>query len=203
VDNIEESLLIMNLRQGNEHAFKTIYERYYVILYNYAVQILENETPASEIVDDAIFYIWEHRKEVIIHHLLPYLLRSVRNGCINYLQSQHYRMENQKSVYISNSNMMLIETLFNEKYQPIDELIKKEFEEKLEYYIEQLPEECRAVFKKSRFEQKKYEEIAEELHISKNTVKYHIKNALAFLHEHLKDYIDFFFLLVIENFFIG
>ena len=54
---------------------------------------------------------------------------------------------------------------------------------------ESLPEECRRVFKKSRFEQKKYEEIAEELNISVNTVKYHIKNALAYINSHLSDYL--------------
>lgn len=199
MDSVEESFLIMKLKQGDEHAFKIIYERYYVILYDYAVHILANDTPASEIVDDAIFYIWEHRKEIIIHHLFPYLLRSVRNGCLNYLHSQLYRIENQESVYISDSNTMLIETLFNEGYQPIDELIKKEFEEKLNFYIEQLPEESRRVFKKSRFEHKKYDEIAEELHISKNTVKYHIKNAIAFLHDHLKDYLELSLIFMIEN----
>ena len=34
-------------------------------------------------------------------------------------------------------------------------------------------------FKKSRFEQKKYEEIADELKISVNTVKYHIKKCFS------------------------
>ena len=49
--------------------------------------------------------------------------------------------------------------------------------------------ECRTVFKKSRFEQKKYEEIALELGISINTVKYHIKNALALLQKRLDNYL--------------
>lgn len=49
----------------------------------------------------------------------------------------------------------------------------------IEKSINNLPEECRHVFQMSRFDHKKYEDIAQELNISVNTVKYHIKNALA------------------------
>ena len=39
------------------------------------------------------------------------------------------------------------------------------------------------------FDEKKYEEIAHELQISVNTVKYHIKHALTLLHEDLGKYL--------------
>ena len=41
----------------------------------------------------------------------------------------------------------------------------------------------------TRFEEKKYEEISQELGISINTVKYHIKNALSFLQTELSKYL--------------
>ena len=41
----------------------------------------------------------------------------------------------------------------------------------------------------SRFENKKSREIAEELGISVNTVKYHLKNAIKTLRERLKDHL--------------
>ncbi len=68
-----------------------------------------------------------------------------------------------------------------EENQPLGVLLERELEDELTRSIEELPVECRTVFKKSRFEQKKYEEIALELGISINTVKYHIKNALSLL----------------------
>ena len=48
---------------------------------------------------------------------------------------------------------------------------------------------CVGVVEKSRFEEKKYEEISQELGISINTVKYHIKNALSFLQTELSKYL--------------
>lgn len=116
-------------------------------------------------------------------------MRAVRNRCLNELNSLSHRAELNFSTYISPENMEFLETLFKDDDHPLGTLLEHELEDELICCIESLPEECRRVFKKSRFEQKKYEEIAEELHISVNTVKYHIKNALAYINSHLADYL--------------
>lgn len=64
-----------------------------------------------------------------------------------------------------------------------------ELEQEIRNAIDRLPEECKVVFKKSRFEEKRYEQIAEELGISVNTVKYHIKNAISRLNADLSKYL--------------
>ena len=46
------------------------------------------------------------------------------------------------------------------------------------------------VFEKSRFEEKKYEEISQELGISINTVKYHIKLSLIHIYTYGKCHTD-------------
>ena len=85
--------------------------------------------------------------------------------------------------------MEFLDSVFVEENQPLGVLLEQELEDELTRSIEELPVECRTVFKKSRFEQKKYEEIALELGISINTVKYHIKNALALLQKRLDNYL--------------
>lgn len=72
---------------------------------------------------------------------------------------------------------------------PLGSLLEHELEEEIHHAIRNLPEVCRKVFIKSRFEGKKYEEIATELNISVNTVKYHIKSALSSLHSELGKYL--------------
>ena len=72
---------------------------------------------------------------------------------------------------------------------PLGILLERELENEIYKAIDKLPDECRRVFAKSRFEGKSYEEISGELGISINTVKYHIKNALASLHAHLSKYL--------------
>lgn len=62
---------------------------------------------------------------------------------------------------------------------PLGILLERELEHEIRMAIDKLPVECRCVFEKSRFEEKKYEEISQELGISINTVKYHEGGNLA------------------------
>ena len=186
---VMEEQLIKKLRKGDEKAFRLLYDRHYVLLCRFANQILNNAALA-EVVDDVIFYLWEHRSEVEIRYSIrAYLMRAVRNRCLNELQSQSHREELHLSSFLSPESMDFLDFLFVDDKQPLGMLLEQELEDELKRSIDELPLECRRVFYKSRFEQKKYEEIADELGISVNTVKYHIKNALAFLQKRLGNYL--------------
>lgn len=187
---VMEEQLIKKLRKGDEKAFRLLYDRHYVLLCRFANQILINAALAEEVVDDVIFYLWEHRSEVEIRYSIrAYLMRAVRNRCLNELQSQSHREELHLSSFLSPESMDFLDFLFVDDKQPLGMLLEQELEDELKRSIDELPLECRRVFYKSRFEQKKYEEIADELGISVNTVKYHIKNALAFLQKRLGNYL--------------
>lgn len=181
---------IEKLKQGDEKAFKHIYDCHYVLLCRFAWQLLDDASLAEEIVDDTIFYLWEHRAEVeITYSIRAYLMRAVRNRCLNELHSLRHQKEIRFSSFAMPENMDFLDRVFVEHDHPLGLLLERELEEKLRECIEQLPAECRTVFKKSRFEQKKQDEIASELNISVNTVKYHIKNALSFLQERMGTYL--------------
>ena len=200
---MEDTTIIESLRRGDESTFKCIFERHYVLLCRFANQILNNAALSEEVVDDVIFYLWEHCREIeitctsygykfckITCSIRAYLMRSVRNRCLNELQSLRYREELHFSSFTLPENIEFLDSIFIEESQPLGILLEQELEEELARNIEQLPSECRTVFKKSRFEQKKYEEIASELGISVNTVKYHIKNALSSLQKSMENYLQ-------------
>ena len=195
-----EELLIKKLRKGDERAFRLLYDRHYVLLCRFANQLLNNAALAEEVVDDVIFYLWEHRQEVEIRYSIrAYLMRAVRNRCLNELQLQSHREELHISSFLSPESMDFLDSLFVDNKQPLGMLLEQELEEELKRSIDELPLECRKFFYKSRFEQKKYEEIATELGISVNTVKYHIKNALAFLQRRLGSYLKLLIVYIFMN----
>ena len=195
-----EKQIIERLKRGDERAFRYIYDRHYVLLCRFAEQLLNDLPLAEEVVDDVIFYLWEHRTEVeITYSLRAYLIRAVRNRCLNELNSLGNRIESRVSSLSVAENLEFLDAIFVEERTPLGHLLEQELEDELLPRIDELPSECKAVFKKSRFEGKKYEEIAEELHISVNTVKYHIKNALAYLQEKMGTYLK----LLIIYIFIG
>jgi len=183
-----ETLIVEQLKTGNEDAYQYIYDRHYALLCHIANGYVKDQFLAETIVGDTIFHLWEIRETLEISvSLRSYLSRAVRNRCINYLNSEWERRE------ISFSSLMPDEITDDKMTisdsHPLGTLLERELEEEIYKAIDKLPNECRRVFDKSRFEGKSYEEISQELGISVNTVKYHIKNALASLQTNLSKYL--------------
>ena len=192
----DERKIIEGLRQGDNWAYKHLYDSYYVLMCKIASAFLQDEYSAQMLIDEFIVHLYETREKLIIKTSLhAYLMRSVRNRCINYLQSAYEQKEIRFS-NISDSEENLISIIQNEDYT-INSLLGDELEQIIRSSIEHLPIECRTVFEKSRFEDKTYEMIASELNISVNTVKYHIKNALS----HLRKDLDKYLLLILSFFY--
>ena len=184
----EELHLIHSLKSGNNQAYKHIYDHHYVLLCKIAYEFLKDDFLAESIVDDIIFHLWEKRDTLeITTSLRSYLVQAVRNRCINYLNLEREKREVRFSV-IDQQNEW-INSVFPSDDYPLARLLENELEQEIRNAIDRLPEECKVVFKKSRFEEKRYEQIAEELGISVNTVKYHIKNAISRLSADLSKYL--------------
>lgn len=179
-----DDFIISQLKTGYESAYRYIFDNEYEVMCRFAMQILHDKVAAESIVDDVVFSIWQNRESLdIVKNLRSYLIGAVRNRCINELKTRKRYLD------VINSEINLLDILFVDESHPLGTLIEKELENRLNKGISLLPNECRIVFEKSRFEQKKYREIAEETGISINTVKYHIKQALSFLQEYMRDYL--------------
>lgn len=179
------------LKAGNEKAYEYIYTHYYALLCRFANQLLGDSLLAEEIVDDVIFNLWKNRAQLdVAMALRAYLLVSVRNRCLSELKSLNARHSSQTLSMTVLDGRELFDKVFVDEAHPLGSLLERELEDKIRDAIGHLPESCREVFLRSRVKQATYEEIAEEMNISTNTVKYHIKNALSQLREQLKEYLE-------------
>lgn len=184
----EEQIIISLLKQGNEKAYRYVYDHHYAILCKMAKDFLGNPFWAESIVEDAIFHLWEIRESLNIQtSLRAYLIRSVRNRCLNHLELEHEKHETRFSDLPLET---LDAALFQQKndQSPLGTLLEKELEEKIIKAMEAIPAESYRIFRMSRFEHKKNEEIATELGVSVNTIKYYLKKALAVLRKELENY---------------
>lgn len=193
-----EALLVRQLKNGVDAAYKYLYDQHYQILCHVAAQYVKDDFLAETIVGDVIFHLWEVRETIEINtSVRSYLMTCVRNRCIDYLKSQYHKRE----VAHSDTGLRdfpVLQYVKDDDY-PLGKLLEKELEDEIMNAINRLPDECRRVFNMSRFENRKYEEIAQELKISVNTVKYHIKHALALLHEDLGKYLTMAMMILIES----
>ncbi|MCL3850640.1 MULTISPECIES: RNA polymerase sigma-70 factor [Parabacteroides] len=179
-----EKQIIKGVKEGDENAFRSLYDNYYHRLFCISRQYLQDDFLAETIVSDVFFHLWETRKTLDIQiSLNAYLIRMVRNFSLNYLQKNYV----EKEVSLNGIDITSPLLFLSDEY-PLGRLLEKEMTEKVHEEINRLPKETRQVFILSRLEELKHEEIANRLGISVNTVKYHIKQALSILRDRLKDY---------------
>lgn len=178
---IDEKFLITKLRKGDEDAFDYIFYAYYKGLVLCAKEFTEDMDTAEEIVQGVFVKFWAEREKIQINSSIKaYLVKSVQNKCLDFLKhrkiTKKYSEKVQKEISDDENNS--------------EELILTyELKEKIENSIKVLPDNCREIFRKSRYEGKKYREIAEELGLSVKTVEAQIGKALKKLRDELKDFL--------------
>jgi RNA polymerase sigma-70 factor (ECF subfamily) len=132
--------------------------------------------------------VWEKRETLAIRtSVRPYLYAMVRNACLNILKH-----EKIKQKYVG-EEMALADRSHD---SVADAVASNELEYRIKVAMEELPEQCRMVFKLSRFEELKYAEIADQLNISIKTVENHMGKALRIMREQLKDYLPVIIVLL-------
>jgi len=153
-----------------EKEIEKLFREHYRPQVAFAFGYLEDMEEARDVVQDV--YTALFAKDLSnIENKKSYLYMAVKNGCIDRLNK---RKTQQK----------YLDTVANEFPETEENrLLQAEREAWLLESIEKLPEKRREVFKLSRFEKKKYNEIAEILGISPRTVEVQIRQALHTLRE--------------------
>lgn len=178
---LSEQEIIGAIREGNERIFEETFRKYYQSLCNYANSILKEMDEAEEVVQNLFLSIWEKRSDLEINiSLKSYLYRAVHNHCLNRIK--HLKVREEYQQYAVN--------FYDASYESVSQTVmKNELETKIEEAIRKLPEQCRLIFRMSRFEELKYHEIAEQLELSPKTVENQIGKALKILRVELAEYL--------------
>ncbi len=176
-----ETWLTGQLKSGDIEAFKTIYREQFPHLLRFAFGIIRNKTAAEEITQETLTHLWEIRESLTItFSLKSYLMKAVRNKCIDYLR---HRQIVERHAAAQHKELLLTQDI-------TDEFIQfSQLQQALDKALETIPQEYADAFRKNRFEAKSYQEIAEEAGISVRTVEYHISKAIGLLRNKLGDFL--------------
>lgn len=133
----------------------------------FALHYLQDADLVEDVVQECFTVLWEKLEQgADVANRRAYLYTSVRNRCLDQLRRKGIPTESLKPY---------------DTYGIIDDDDAEErsvMEAKLWTSIDSLPEKCRQVFLMSKRDGLKYEEIAEELGLSVNTVRNQISKAL-------------------------
>jgi RNA polymerase sigma-70 factor (family 1) len=173
------NIYLDDIRSGNQQAFEKVFRQLYAPLCHYAHNLLHNKDEAEDLVQNTFVHFWEKRQEItVIGSLKAYLYKAVYNHSLNKIKHWGIRQEHQSYVQHSYTEASLDHTLAATELQAgINKALSK------------LPEQCAKVFGMSRFDELKYQEIADILGISVKTVENQMGKALKIMRAELAEYL--------------
>lgn len=156
-----EDLLIKEIQQGSEDAFRELVENYKDMVYNTCYGFLQNKQDADDVAQEVFIKVYTNISSFKYQSKLStWIYRIAVNLSLNQLKSR-------KKQKLSTED---IETLKNQNDS--DENVIQEAREKILYAaINELPESQKKVIILSKMEKLSYKEITEVLDISLSSVE--------------------------------
>jgi RNA polymerase sigma-70 factor (family 1) len=182
-----ESGIVRNLQQrletGEQRAFEELYRLFFPRLFKFAMMHVHRKELSEEIVNDVMVKIWNRREHVMeIENFETYLFVAVRNLSLNYLSKFSH-------VHVTASEATGLSELINLN-TPGKDLEWKEIAHKLSIAIDQMPAQCKTVFKLIKEDGFRYKQVAEILGISSRTVETQLFRAIKKLSAVVNEYVD-------------
>ncbi|MEM9830062.1 MAG: RNA polymerase sigma-70 factor [Bacteroidota bacterium] len=178
----QEEEILQGLREGEESAYRTLFEKYYPVLTTFALQYTHDLDAAKELVQEVFVTLYRKRESIQIERSLkPYLFQAVYRRYLNSLTQQERRQFHHREVSQERNPAEYTDLL--EQAEALQQIYKA---------IRKLPEQCQQIFTMNRFEGMNNQAIADQLNLSKRTVETQISKALKLLRQSLLPQILFF-----------
>lgn len=172
-----DKYVVQKLKAGDEESFSQVYSRYAVKVYWLAYRFLKDPGQSEEIVQETFLNLWLSRHKLDIEgNLWLYIFVIAKRNSINALKKIIRSEELSAKLYLN----IAVENTSEEEVYAYD-LVNF-----TNTVISNLPRQQQLIFNLSRTEGLSHQQIAEQLHISPNTVKNHLVVALKTLRVQLK-----------------
>lgn len=167
---------------NNPKDFESLFLYNFRPLCLYALHYLGEVDAAEDVVQECFMRLWEKLEEgTAVDNRRAYLYMTVRNRCLDHLRKKGIPTESLRP---------------GDTYGIIDDddaQERSQTEARMWTALDSLPPKCREVFILSKRDGMKYEEIAEELGLSVNTVRNQISKALKIIKDGIVKLYMFFF----------
>jgi RNA polymerase sigma-70 factor (family 1) len=167
--------ILCNVIQGDQAAFAKLYRHYRTPALKFCLYLLKDQEEAENMVHDVFIKIWERRASINPDlNFSSYLFTCLRNMAFDYLKQV------EKSQLLKQRYMERMESAHDEEVDDQENRFKS-----IQTAINTLSEKRKMILLLNIEGGKSYQEIAELLRISKNTVKNQLVKAKQLLREKL------------------
>jgi RNA polymerase sigma-70 factor, ECF subfamily len=175
----KEEIIVSRLINKDKRAFELVFNQYFNVMVLYANRFMDTREEAEEMAQEVFVKFWEKCDTLSPDSSIKsYLYRSVHNSCLNAIK--HEKVKDGYKQHVIN----YMESSYQDSIETTD---PDSIRQRIHDEIDKLPPRCCEIFKLSRFEGLKYQEIADHLEISVKTVEVQMGKALKVLRESLKD----------------
>lgn len=166
--------LLENIRLGDSNAFRQLFEQYWELLYRLAVQKTGDDADAEDMVQELFIELWRRKIPVVLTSSLKTYLVS----CMYLKIFQHFRKKGFREKHYAAF------ARFIEQHRTVPESIEFETEygklqDIVEHVVSQMPAQMQTVFTLKHYHGESVAGIAEQLDVSTETVKSHLKAAMS------------------------
>jgi RNA polymerase sigma-70 factor (ECF subfamily) len=165
----DEMLLAAQIKNGNQLAFATIYDRYNKNMYLLAYRYLKGQEMAEDVVQQVFVNFWVNRTKINEYlNIRSFLFTSLKNHTLNTIRDENRAIAKNYQYLMESFNDGLAESEIEETLE-MTSLIEKA--------CETLSPQRKQIFYLKIMEGCSNQQIADKLNISVNTVKsqyYHI-----------------------------
>ena len=162
--------VISRIAQGDETAFAKLFELYRDRVYSIAYKLTHSTAVSEEIVQDVFLKIWLKRASLVdIHDFSAYFFVVTRNYAFKALRD----IARNYCTTISAEEDQVMADNDSQNY-----LVDKEYNLLLQKAVNRLPGQQKDVYRLSKEQGLKREEVARLLHVQPETVKSHLAQAM-------------------------
>jgi len=178
MDIIEDSVLVSRLHDDDIGAFDILYHKYHHAIYRNIYKITKDKEISQDILQDVFIVLWEKRYKIKSDQSVSGWLFVISfNRSISYLRKKL-------------RETLAIDATYKDQTESDIEQIQATHDQYCLLYsaIDQLSPQKKKVFTLCKLDGRTYEEAAEELNISKHTVKEYLGHAVLSVKNHMKEH---------------
>lgn len=174
-----DKALFQLIAHGDAAAYTTLLGRYFEQLRWRALKLLKSDIWAEEIVEEIFLRLWVNRETLsAIEVPHAYLYKLTNNRCFDRIRRQRLEIEMQYAIG---------KVLYGEPSPSIHEQYDLTTLEKLiKEAVDQLPSQRKLIYRLQQEDGLSYQEIADQLDLSRNTVRNQISRALEAIRTYLQ-----------------
>ncbi len=161
--------VIIQMAQGDNNAFGIVFHKFYPKIFRFVNMLLKNTDDADDVCQIIFEKIWNKRRKFEdIDDFDSYLFVLAKYTVLNYIAAKHV-------IPIDIDNLP---DLYTDGLSPHDSIVAKDTQLLIDMIVENMPSQRQTIYRMSREQHLKNEEIAQKLGLQKKTVENHLNLAL-------------------------